>query len=125
MGRSDRLLSSVKAVDGVVSNSGIKNLFKALTDDQKEKKRLGTNKKQDNFFSNFQKFTGIRVTTANILRQSQVLNRYVGSIFQIFGSIVDIFLAPILGALSPLLPALTGLYPIMQQVGDFIARFDY
>ena len=97
-------------------------IAKKFGKDLDDRKRKRLNEKEEGFYEKFQQFTGIRLTFANILRQSQILNRFVGSTFQLLGGLIDIMLISLAPVITAILSAIQRLFPAAVAFGRVLSQ---
>ena len=73
--------------------------------------RKNTQKNQKSFIRNQ---LGIQLTSAAILKQSQIFTGFIGTIFQLIGALVDVILAPFLPVVIPAVKMLASFIPIIS-----------
>ena len=79
----------------------------------------GANKKTA--LGGLRKLTGISLTAAGLLKQSQVFTGVIGSIFQLFGAMIDVILAPLLPIMLPAIKFMASLIPIISEKAKIVA----
>jgi hypothetical protein len=72
-------------------------------------------KKDPSAMDSLKKLTGISVTAAGILKQSQVFTGIVGTVFQLLGAMIDVILAPFLPLILPAIKYMASLVPIISR----------
>ena len=98
----------------------ISAVVKSSQKNNQDRRRKRLNEKEEGFYNSFQQFTGVRITFANILRQSQILNRFVGSVFQLFGGLLDILLISFAPFITAILNGIQNLFPLFENLADLI-----
>jgi len=67
------------------------------------------------------RWTGITISVASFIRQSQIISQTLSAIFRLMGYIVDIFVTPFLPIILPFIQLMAENAPFMRTLGETIA----
>jgi hypothetical protein len=81
-----------------------------------------TPKKDPSTLDSLKRLTGISITAAGILKQSQVFTGVIGTVFQLLGAMIDVMLAPFLPVLLPAIKFMASLIPIISKNMTGVAK---